>query len=101
MKYSPDPWRADELAPLITTRDKDGNIFAVATVVVEALLEGDYQANQHLIASAPDLLKACEARQLYEMRRPNPFGHDCDWCGNCVQRVHDMEKAAISKARGE
>lgn len=47
----------------------------------------------------PDLLAALEAQQARFVGEPNPWGHECDWCGNCVDTMNGMRIAAIAKAK--
>jgi len=46
------------------------------------------------------LLAALEAQELLGRNTiPTPFGHDCHWCADCVQKVRDMRRAAIKGAK--
>ena len=58
-------------------------------------------ANARLIAAAPQMYEALEIRALYERREPPPFGHDCQWCRDCYQRLLITERKALAAARGE
>lgn len=57
-------------------------------------------ANTNLICAAPDLLAALKAHQAHVRGDKNPFGHDCEWCGECCQRMVDMQIRAVAKAEG-
>ena len=59
------------------------------------------KTDARLIAAAPKMLEALEARVAHEERNPPPFGHGCQWCGICYERLQEMEKEAIAAARGE
>ena len=51
-----------------------------------------------LHVAAPELLAAVQTRRAYVLFLPNPFGHACQWCGGCMDRLFGMESAAIAKA---
>ena len=68
----------------------------------ERLTEEDY-ANARMIASAPDLLRALEAQEMREAGLNPPWahgtGHDCMWCADCVERLKQMRRTALSSAQ--
>ncbi len=39
---------------------------------------------------------ALRAQEALDMRQPNPFGHDCQWCPRCVLKVAELRRAALS-----
>lgn len=51
--------------------------------------------------AAPAMLKALEAWQLHHMVEPNPFGHNCEWCGDCLNKLHALRREALAQARGD
>jgi len=62
---------------------------------------GEAFANARLMESALDLLLALQNLSYYEARiSPPPYGHNCRWCGDCVQRAKDEARAAIKKGEG-
>ena len=48
------------------------------------------------LAGWAEAVRALRAEQLLTLKAPNPFGHDCEWCGKCVQRVVEMNFEALA-----
>jgi hypothetical protein len=46
-----------------------------------------------------ELRAAVDALRVEKLRRegrPNPWGHDCRWCADCIERSLRMQAEAIS-----
>lgn len=48
-----------------------------------------------------ELYEALEARRRWAQNEPNPWGHDCSWCGECCYKMRAMMFTALAHARGE
>ena len=90
VKHTPGPWDVEHETEIIAA---EGQRIAEADTRSINFVDGEANANAHLIAAAPDLLAACEAAKAII---------DCiceegeaDLCVRCVLR------AAIAKARGD
>jgi len=57
-------------------------------------------AHARKIAATPQLIEALQNLAYYEARiSPPPYGHNCRWCGDCVQRAKDDARAALKAAQ--
>ena len=56
---------------------------------------GDCANARAALGQVEAVVAALRAEQLLTLKAPNPFGHDCEWCGKCVQRVVEMNFAAL------
>ena len=100
MKHTPGPWKvkdgviycADGIPPFDATHTRiDG--------------KGEWEANVHLIAAAPDLLAALEAVEWVPTSDPNWVR--CEWCGivrfkpeqSLTHKPDCQRQAAIAKAK--
>lgn len=45
-----------------------------------------------------DLLEYAKAQERKDGGLRNPWGHDCDWCGECCGKLGTLRRAAIAKA---
>ena len=97
IKHTTGPWKCegpDEFGDwtIQQASDSDGSdgILAIAAIISNLRKEEKVAANAHLIASAPDLLEACEE-----------FVRKCE-CGEArSRRSYAQMKMAIAKAKGE
>lgn len=46
------------------------------------------------------LREALIARDALDRGLPTPWGHDCEWCGACVERVYELKRVALALTRG-
>ena len=108
MSYTPGPWKAVDGQNRANCPSRDCLHDARAAVIREgtgqliaATLDGDAEqiANARLIAAAPDLLAALEAQEAWDRHQAPPWGHDCQWCAGCCERIAIMRRAAIEKAK--
>ena len=89
--HTPGPWEANATAIETTASPA----VVIAHVVSDEVWAGasdprEREANQHLIASAPDLLEACEAVKRHGLKGKMPDGR---W-------AFDLLGPAIAKAKG-
>lgn len=98
---TPGPWKAvDRSAYSVRVSDPKWEIdqesgleqYWVALVINEA--------NARLIAAAPDLYAYAEAQEARDRRAPTPWGHNCMWCGPCMEHLGEMRRSALAKADG-
>ena len=45
-----------------------------------------------------ELVAAMHNLRLRDKGGPNPYGHDCEWCGQCWYRAQDEADVALAKA---
>lgn len=98
---SPVPWRrigvleeADKISGVYAS-DQEVNPILVAL----GTLPDTMQANAQLATLAPlagDAIAALEHRRMREEGEdPPPYGHDCLWCGDCMDKLEAEEEAVL------
>ena len=108
-KHTPTPWRISPYGCGFEIESEQDLIIAQVQQVKPlsnetALLER--HANAAYIVRAVNshaaLVNALGATLSYRLRKPVPFAdHECDWCNECVDRMNQMQRAALALARGE
>lgn len=58
------------------------------------------KAKRQLEDAAPDLLAYARAQELREAGLRPQWGHDCEWCADCVEKLKNLRRHAIAKAEG-
>ena len=92
-KHTPGPWKSTKDGRIYSETATEWNRTANAETAAWVAATGENPANARLIASAPDLLAACEAwaERGWCIQGPSPkLPCSCDW---------HMAKAAIAKAK--
>lgn len=106
--HTPPPWSFDDdtrqiygpgmnaIAQVWTFED-----FPCADEDEEALVAIEQDANGELMAAAPELLECALYQRAYErFEVPTPFGHDCQWCQSCLEKLRNLRDSAIARATG-
>jgi len=108
-QHTPGPWHTRKNDASITAEAPNGTASTVAHVDFSKSRD-EWVANARLIAAAPDLLAAAEARieaarlQVeFHAQPPGSPGKAAVWepAVQAAMKAHDMTVAAIAKARGE
>lgn len=86
--------------PWFVRGDNIDSILNPVALMAPKTLNPQTEGDRHLIAAAPDLYEALKASRAYREDEPTPWGHDCRWCEECINRVVALQEAAIAKAEG-
>lgn len=98
-KFTPGPWEMSYDTG--STRDiiTAAGSLPIGSVRVSYVGEGEYHANAHLIAAAPELYEA--ARRALSSLNSVLRHRNAIVNFDCIEYERDMLAAALSKARGE